>query len=214
MPSVFNLKALGLNTQPNQLDVPDGSLSVAKNVNILRDNVVEPRRGFNLYGNSFGSTTDRAKQLLNYKRRILRHYASTLQFDDGEGNFSSFSGTISETESGLRIKSVETNGNLYLTTSAGIKKISAKTASDFSTAPNYITNAGAVKAVDIAGAASYEYGNQTGFLTQDSAVAYRVVWGYKDANNNLLLGTPSQRIEVYNPLLNLLIPDYMHLLDQ
>jgi len=35
MPSVFNLKALGLNTQPNQLDVPDGSLSVAKNVNFL-----------------------------------------------------------------------------------------------------------------------------------------------------------------------------------
>jgi hypothetical protein len=212
MPSVFNLKALGLNSMPNQLDVPDGSLTIAKNINILRDNVVEPRRGFNLYGNSFGSTTDRAKQLINYKLRILRHYASTLQFDDGEGNFFSFSDTISETETGLRIKSVESNGNLYLTTSAGIKKISAKTAGDFSTTADYVTSAGAVKAVDIAGAASYEYGNQTGFLTQDSAVAYRVVWGYRDANKNLLIGSPSQRIEVYNPLLNLLIPDYMHLL--
>lgn len=212
MPSIFSLKAAGLNTQPNQLEVPEGSMTIAKNVNIVRDNVVEPRRGFKIYGNDFGTTSDRAKQLINYKRRILRHYASTLQFDDGEGNFSSFSGSISETQPGLRIKSVESNGNLYLTTSDGIKKISARTADDFTTASGYITNAGAVKAVDISGEATYEYGNQTGFLTQDSAVAYRVVWGYRDANNNLLIGTPSQRIEVYNPLLGLLIPDFMHLL--
>lgn len=212
MASIFTLKALGLNTMPNQLEAKEGSLSVAKNVNINRDNVVESRRGFKIYGNSMGTSSDRAKQLFSYKLRILRHFASTLQYDDGEGNFSSFSGSVSETATGLRIKSIESNGNLYFTTSDGIKKISALTAADFTTASNFVTNAGAVKAVDVTGRPNYNYGDQTSFLIQDSAVAYRVVWGYRDNNNNLLLGTPSQRIEVYNSLLTLLLQDYLHVL--
>jgi hypothetical protein len=212
MPSIFTLKALGLNRQPNQLEVPEGSLSLAKNVTIQRDGVLESRRGFKLYGNEFGTSSDRAKQLISYKQRILRHYSSTLQYDNGAGVFSSLAGSVLEPETGLRIKSIEANGNLYFTSSDGIKKISAKTAADLTTASGVITNAGAVKAIDITGSVNYNYADQTSFLTQDSAVAYRVVWGYKDNNTNLLLGTPSQRIEVYNSLLTLLLQDYMHLL--
>lgn len=212
MPSVFNLKALGLNSQPNQLEVPEGSLTVAKNVVINRDNVVESRRGFKIYGNSFGTSTDRAKQLLNYKERILRHFASTIQYDDGSGIFSSFAGSFAETEEGLRIKYIESNGNLYFTTANGIMKISAKTADDFTTASGFITNAGAVKAIDISSSVNYNYGDQASFLTQDSAVAYRVAWGYRDLNNNLFLGSPSQRTEVYNSMLTLMLQDYMVIL--
>jgi hypothetical protein len=212
MSSVFTLKALGLNTSPNQLSIPDGSLTGAKNITISREDVAQSRRGFQVYGNSMGTTSDRAKQLADYKSKILRHFANTLQYDDGSGNFSSFSGNITETQDGLRIKSIESNGNFYLTTSDGVKKISARTSSDFTTASNFVVNAGAVKAVDIAGFVNYSYGDQTSFLTQDSAVAYRVVWGYRDLNNNLVLGTPSQRIEVYNPLLNLLLQDFGQLL--
>lgn len=212
MPSVFSVKALGLNTMPNQLDVDDGSLSIAKNVIINRDNVVEPRRGFKIYGNSFGSTSDRANQLFSYKERILRHFQSTLQFDDGNGNFQSFAGNFLETEEGLRIKSIESNGNLYFTTSEGIKKISARTAADFSTVDGFITAAGAVKAVDATAEVKYNYGDKSSFLVQDSAVAYRIAWGYRDLNNNLFIGTPSQRIEVYNSMLTLMLQDYMILL--
>lgn len=213
MASIFTLKALGLNNQPGQLTVPEGSLTVAKNVTIDRDEVVQSRRGYNLFGNSFGSSSDRAKQLLEYKLRILRHYGSTLQFDStGNGDFLSFDGSLNETEAGLRIKSIEANGNLYITTSTGIRKISARTAADFTTAPGLMVNAGAVKAVDIDGSPIYSYGEQTGFLPQNSAVAYRSVWGYRDLNDNLILGAPSQRIEVYNPLLSLLLPDYQTLL--
>lgn len=197
---------------PNQLEAPEGSLAVAKNVNINRDDVVESRRGFKMYGTNFPSITDRAKQLLTYKLRILRHFNSTLQFDNGSGTFLNFAGSVVETEPGLRIKYIEANGNLYFTTADGIKKISALTAADFTAAPSFAINAGAVKAVDITGTVNYNYGDQTSFLVQDSAVAYRVVWGYKDNNGNLILGTPSQRIEVYNYLLNLLIPDFLHLL--
>jgi len=212
MASVFSLKAVGLVTQPNQLEVPDGSLTVAKNVVINRDNVVEPRRGFAIYGNTFGTISDRAKQLINYKNRILRHFASTLQFDDGSGLFNSFSGSYTETESGLRLKSIESNGNLYFTTSEGIMKISARDASDFTTSSGYITKSGAVKAVDSNASLVYTYGDQSSFFLQDSAIAYRVVWGYRDLNNNLFLGVPSQRMEVYNPMLSLMLQDYMKIL--
>lgn len=212
MASVFSLKALGLNIQPNQLDVDDGSLTVAKNVIINRDNVVESRRGFKIYGNAFGSSSDRAKQLIAYKQRIIRYFSGTLQFDDGTGRFRSFGDAIDTADPQLRMKSIEFNGNLYLTSSDGIKKISAKTADDLTTTPGLITSAGAVKALDIQAATKYNYGDQISFLTEDSAVAYRVVWGYKDANNNLFLGTPSQRVEVYNSLQSLLLKDYMKLL--
>jgi hypothetical protein len=149
MASTVVLKALGLNTQPNAISLPDGSLTEAKNVIIRRDDVVESRRGFKLDGDSFGSAADRAKQLMSYKDRILRHYETSLQFEngtnyDGTRKYTSFSGTYSETEDGLRIKSIEANGNLYFTTSEGIKKLSAKEASQLSSSSGYIKQAGGV----------------------------------------------------------------------
>lgn len=214
MPGLTNLKAIGLNTQPNGLSKPEGSLETASNVVIQRDNVIEPRRGFKLFGDAFPSSTDRAKQLIVYKNRILRHYSTTLQYDsDGSGSFEDFSGTYEETGTDLRIKSIEQNSNLYFTTAEGIKKISAVSASDFTTAANYITNAGGVKALDLTAELSTTYGSTTGFLPQDSTVAYRVLWATKDANNNLIAGTPSQSTEVYNYMIKTLLQDYAYLLN-
>lgn len=211
MPAVITLKALGLNTSPNQLEVAEGSLSIASNVVIKRDNIVEPRRGFKLYGDSMPSSTDRAKQLLVYKRRILRHYATTLQYDNGSGTFTDFAGSYSEQEPGYRIRSLEQNGNFYFTTSNGIMKISSAT-SDFSPDADYITPSGGVKALDGDGTVDVVLGETSGFMPLDSAVAYRFVWGTKDANNNLILGVPSSRVEVYNPMLPILLQDYVRIL--
>lgn len=217
MSSTGTLKALGLNLSPNQLEVPEGSLVEGSNVIIRRDNVIEPRRGFKLWGESFGDITDRLKQLFTYRQRILRHYNSTLQFqngvnNDGTVNFDNFAGSYSETQTGLRIKSIESNGNFYFTTSDGIKKISAKTGADLSTAAGFITQAGGVKALDMTARLDITQGSQTGFLPADSTVAYRHVWGTFDSNNNLILGTPSQRVEVYNNLGTLLVQDFNALL--
>ncbi len=217
MASTGTLKALGLNLSPNQLEVPEGSLVEASNVIIRRDNVIEPRRGFKLYGESFGSIVDRLKQLFTYRQRILRHYNDVLQFqngvnNDGTVNFDNFAGSYTETEPGLRIKSIESNGNFYFTTSEGIKKISAKTGDGLSTAAGFITQAGGIKALDISARLDIVQGSQTGFLPADSTVAYRYVLGTFDANNNLILGTPSQRVEVYNNFGTLLITDINTLL--
>ena len=209
MASLVTLKASGLATQPNQLQLPEGSLSVASNVVIDRDNVIEKRRGFKLYGNSFGTSTDLLKQLMQYRDRIIRHYNSTLQYDNGTGTFTSFPGSFTEPETGIRIKSVAANNNFYFTTSTGVQKIAAET-SDLGN--SVISNAGGAKAIDISSALKYNYGSSTGFLPEDSTVAYRAVWGIKDINTNLILGTPSPRSELYNPITPIMVQDFVRLL--
>src|SRR5271165_1451021 len=177
MQSIVNLQTVGLFSEPNQLSVPEGALSEATNVVIQRDNVIEPRRGFGLFGTTFGTITDRLKQLFVYKFRLLRHWGDTLEFDTGTLNnagdelFSPFDASVVEAQAGLRIKSVESNGNLYFTSSQGIRKISAATANDFTIDPGYVTLAGGIKALDLTGVPILEQGNITGFLPQDSAVA-------------------------------------------
>lgn len=99
---------------------------------------------------------------------------------------------VEEVTQGLRIKGIEQNGNFYFTSSEGIKKIAVADASQLSTA--YITNAGGIKALDVQGTT-----NATpGFLSPQSTVAYRIVWGIKDVNQNLILGSPSSREIVQN----------------
>jgi len=214
MASTVMLKASGLQTSPNELERQEGALIEAKNVIIKRDGIIEQRRGFNLYGTALPQISDRVKQLTTYRNRIIRHYNNKLQYDsDGSGTFLEFSGNIMETQEGLRMKFIESNGNFYFTTSDGIQKISAKSPNDFTSAEGYIKPAGAVKALDLTGTLLYSANSQSQWFPQDSAVAYRVLWGYKDANNNLVLGAPSQREVVSNPMLDLLLQDYMRLLN-
>lgn len=213
MSSTIVLKAVGLNISPNLLDLPPGSLLDASNVIIRQEGVIEPRRGFPLYGNAMGASDIRAKQLLSYKNTLIRHFSSTLEFDDSNGNFSPFAGSYAEAQSGLRMKSIESNGNFYLTTSDGIKKLSAMSANQFTTAAGFITQAGGIKAIDFTAMAIPATGTQVGFLPQNSTVGYRIVWGTKDVNNNLILGAPSQFVAVYSPITELLVPDYLQVLE-
>ena len=67
MASTALITTVGLNPQPNDLGQDDGSLIEGSNIVIQRDNVIQSRRGMKLFGNSFGSSSDRAKQRLKYK---------------------------------------------------------------------------------------------------------------------------------------------------
>lgn len=188
------IRSSGLSGFSNYFNDKPGSLLEATNVVIDRDQIIEPRRGFAVYGRQFGTSNDRTKQLLTYKNRVFRHVLSELQWDNGEGLFTALTGsTVNEIEPGLRIKSIEQNGNLYFTTSQGIKKVSAKTTQDLSSA--IIQDAGGVKALDLQAQVNY---SNPGFLPGDSKVAYRLVWGLTDANENLILGAPSNRAVVEN----------------
>lgn len=196
------LKALGLYTNPNQLSgTPDGAMVKAENVVIDRDDIVEQRRGFSKYGNTFGDPSDRAKQLIIYKNRALIHYGDKLLFNSNphnltvDGNFQQFDGSYSELDTGLRIKSIESNKNLYFTTNDGIKKISATSATDFTTSAGFIRDAGAIKALDLTGTL---HSKLQGFLPPNSKVSYRLIWSYKDLNDNLIAGSPSSRLVISN----------------
>lgn len=222
--STVNLKALGLNFSPNALELPSGSLLEANNVIIRRDDVIESRRGYKLFGEqiplSGTGQPQHAKQLAVYRQRILRHYGEKIAYQDGilnsgEANFTEFSGSFTEVQDGLRIKSVQSkNGNFYFTTNEGIKKISAADANEFTNASGYITQAGGIKALDLQANINTTLGDQESFLPENSTVAYKLVWGKIDANNVELLGTPSERVVVYNPLKTLLQMDFNRLLAQ
>lgn len=202
------LKTSGLYTYPNQLgELPVGALTNAENVVIDRDGVISPRRGNAIYGNSLGSTGSMADQLMFYKARVLRHWGSSLDFDsNGAGDFTNLANNINNQSPGVKIKFQEANGNFYFTTDQGIQKISANSATAIPAAG--ITAAGGVEALD-----GVAYLNSTpGWFLEDSQVAYRIVWGITDENNNIVLGTPSQRIVVTNSQLSLTVNDFNKLL--
>lgn len=207
------LRASGLYTFPNHLGaVPQGALLRALNCIINRDGVLESRRGFKIFGSSMtGGSSMTAHKLMVYKERLLRHFGSgagtTIEFDsDGAGTFTSFSGTFSEVEQGLRIKGIEANSNFYFTSSDGIQKISSTSAANLATTD--VVVAGGAKALDL----KTNLHNSSGFFAQESTVAYRTVWGYKDVNQNVILGTPSARSVIFNPLSDLLVNDFNNLL--
>lgn len=187
------VRARGLHTSNNELTEPEGALDIADNVVIDFDDILECRRGYKLYGDVLGDDTERVKQLMIYKDRIIRHYGSLLEFDDGSGSFTQFNGTYDELVSGLRIKYLESNGNLYFTTDEGIKKISALVDSDI--AADSIEESGVPRGLDLEAELVF---SDIGYLPSLSVVAYRVVWGKRDNNNNLILGFPSQRKVISN----------------
>lgn len=188
------LRAKGIASFSNPLSaVPEGSFADVSNVVVDRNEIIEPRRGYAQYGNSFGAASDRTKQLFSYKDSVLRHVLSEIQFDIG-GNFTPFSGpSVAEINTGVRIRSIEANGNFYFVSSTGVKKISARSSADFTSVG--IQEAGGIKALDLVATPDY---TTAGFLSPNSKCAYRILWGTKDLNENLILGVPSPRSVVFN----------------
>jgi hypothetical protein len=188
-------KLKGLYTYGNELIPPEGSLVIADNVNIDEPNIITPRRGFEDIGQDLDSNV-RISQLLSYKKHPLIHIEDRVEYySNSDDEFLSFYGSYNQVDSDIRIKSIEANGNLYFTTDSGIKKISAKTVSDFSQSEGYVVDAGTPKALDCSAIVKY---TASGYLPPESKVAYKVLFGRKDVNNNLILGTPSARFVAIN----------------
>ena len=180
----LKLKSRGKFTHPNRLgSIPPGGMITATNTVIDKDDVIETKRGTKKYIESMASLS---KQLLHYKDRILVHFGSTLGYDsDGAGTKVDYTGTF-DPPSTQRMRSIRANQNLYFTTDEGVKRIDTLTATP--------VDAGGIKALDGEAALS----GASGFMATATQRAYRIVWGFKDANENLILGAPSQRITIAN----------------
>ena len=184
----LSLGIKGLYTNPNQFsEIPEGSLSVANNCVIDKGGVIESRRGLTRYGNQLTlGVGEYINSIHEYKQSMIVSYASKLAYDsDGLGTWIDYSGVYNPV-SGYKIKSIQQNGNFYFTTSTGIKKLQTLTGT--------IGNSGITKALDGIGTTT----GAIGWLTNLYQVAYRCIWGIKDENNNLLLGSPSGRLIVSN----------------
>jgi hypothetical protein len=191
----LKVKVKGLYSHANELgSVPEGALSVADDVVIDREDIAEPRRGFDLSNGGFSDASYRANKLTFYKNYLLAQYSSNLlayysvelnsssaNFT-GSGSWTAISGTYAP-PSGEKMRFAEANSNLYLTTSGGVYKMAA-------VASTALSRAGAYKGLDLNASSN---GATSTWLANNEYTAYRLVWGYKDANNNLILGTPSQR---------------------
>jgi len=190
------IKAKGIVTHGSELTRSEGSQRQATNVNIDEDGVITPRRGFNDYSGATtgsASTTAIVSQIMEYKEAILRQYQDKLEYEDESGDFQDINGDYAVLREGYRTKWQGANSNFYFTSDEGIKKISVKNRADLNA--DMITNAGGIKAGYADGIIVPSVG---GFLPPESKVGYRVLFGTKDANNNLIQGSPSSRFVVTN----------------
>jgi hypothetical protein len=169
--------------------VPEGALLQADNIDISQDNIVEPRRGFERQSAGFSNADDRADKIWFYQTKQFAHHGETpFAADDisyfNAGTWTSLGAYSAPSEA--RIRTLEASQNLYFTTSTGVQKLDA-----FNATPRL---SGAFKGLDVQASVT-----GTGFLAEGFRVAYRVVWGIEDENDNLQLGAPSQRIDITNP---------------
>ena len=183
MSQQINLKIAGLYTHPNELsEVPEGALLQAQDIVIDEESIAQPRRGYEQF-NDLGGTLNK---LFAYKGELIGHYGTdSLAYESG-ATFTDYTGTFTPIDSSTRVRSAQANQNFYFTTSSGVKKLD-----EVATTP---VDSGAPKAISM----SASLVGASGFLEVGDVVAYRLVWGYEDANKNLILGAPSQRLVVEN----------------
>lgn len=182
-------KFSGLYLQPNSFGLPDGAMEVAENVVISRDDTITSRRGFpTFFTPDVGITLN---TLATYQNKLIAICNDRVYWIDENGVATQLSGTITAT---LPVRYFEANKNFYFTTDTGLKKLTAYNSA--------ILDAGVSPALDCLvtqwltpGSSSNPIAASTG---SPVVVGYRVVFGRRDANNNLLLGAPSDVAELTN----------------
>ncbi len=180
----------GLFSFPNAFSIaPPGAQQEAINVVIDREGIIQTRRGFDTYTN-FGADHVEADQLVAYQNHLVGSVRDAdltghVGYFDGSEIFQEYPGDVNvpdPTDLTSRVRFVQSNKNLYMTTANGIYLV------DVYTGP--ATPAGIPRAL---GGTAVPTGG-SGFQPDDTNVAYEIVWGIRDLNKNVKLGVPSQRI--------------------
>lgn len=173
-------------------------METAHNVSIPNDDVITRCRGYYTYFDVSSGTLNR---LFTYQDKLLAAYENKLRYYTDTGtapNETGSEGTISP-DTGVTVsinadadnsvsRSVQSNGNFYFTTDNGVLKLPAYNGTIF--------RSGAPQGLDLS--ARFINGSNSTWLTVGNIVGYRVVFGYTDANDNLILGAPSEIVTITN----------------
>lgn len=133
------------------------------------------------------------QQLFELDERLIAYNGGSLAYQNSAGStsFTAITGTytppfFTELSQNSVIRSFIPNQNMYLSTATGIKR--------FAFSASALSNAGGVPGLDGNGATT----GGSGWMDTDTSVAYRMVWGYKDAFDTDIIGAPSERVIVSN----------------
>ena len=188
MPQDLKLKIKGLYTSYNDLsEVPDGALLQARNIDILQDSLATPRRGFDQLTGALSDPDERILQFEEFGDKLICYTDDNKLYYYDSSTWNNITGTYSPPDASTRLRFSKANENLYFTTSAGVYKLDV-----YNGTP---VLAGAFKALDLELSITNTLAT---WLAVDFRVAYRAVLGYKDANDNLILGAPSSRSSIKN----------------
>jgi hypothetical protein len=190
---------------PNALSqVPAGSLLVAQNVVVDYDGLLSGRRGVRQFGTSLQALT--GSPHTNVFQEFFYAGTKLIWFGDHTAPFTSPSrfyfgydsdnlGTWATTTHPFsppayafteKYRSVQSNGNFYMTSTTGLLKTDA---------PSHpLRQAGGLPGLDGTAALT----GASGFMSNNTEVAYRMTWTTTDANHNAVQGTPSTRVVVSN----------------
>ncbi len=173
----------GLYKQANSFNVPDGALEEADNIVLQNDNRIAKRRGFYQYYDPNPSTL---KGITTYQKRLVVFFTNNSGFLTESGTApnetasnTNHTGISVAVSASRRVRFSGANKNLYFTTDSGVLKIDSFNGKRF--------NAGVPPARDL----SASFVASAGEIAGNTQVAYRVIYGRRDANDNLLLGSPS-----------------------
>jgi hypothetical protein len=210
MPRFKSMKALGLYTDPNPLELSNGALLTALNVVIDRADLIQPRRGFTTHSTITSSRNVWRLAYYIYQGLLLAHW------DDGAGSYklsyyaagwNTITGSYrAPDDNAYKMRFVEATKNLYFTTTTGVFRMEGSGVTPL--------NAGMPKAIPIDRASSTVAAGAC--INANAQRAYRVRWKFTDGNGNLHLGSPSGRILMQNtnaaggaakdPTLRILLP--------
>lgn len=179
----------GVFRQANSYQLPDGALETAENCVITRDGIVSPRRGRYAYYDPGAKTLN---NLFKYQDKLIAVYSDQIGYisESGTspnevGSANVASGETVAVTSNRVSRAGQANNNLYFTTDNGVKKLEAFDSDVF--------DSGVPTALDMDGA--LVSGSN---IAEDTQVAYRAVFAREDANENLLLGAPSDVLTLTN----------------
>lgn len=185
----------GLYNQPNSFSlVPPGALEVAQNVVFTQDGVMRKARGFAELDMSVSALPVSAKTLFPYGTTYLYIICPTklIKLDPSTGSTdnvipSALDGGAFSASTAYTPHAAQISGNAYITGETRIWKL--ETTTD-------VLTAGIPPGLD----AAITLSTNAGILGPDKIVGYRVVFGRTDANENKVVGAPSQLTTITNPL--------------